>query len=155
MIGRVLDVDGGRVTLDRNVRDSIRFADDKAQAFKDAVDAYIERQGIEAEPPGPDPDEPPLPDLHGSDELAELNLSREGVSTVIWCTGFDADWGWVEVDIFDPAGRPRHTEGVTEVPGLYLLGMPWLSARKSGILLGASDDAVRIVQHLRAHVLSA
>ena len=154
LVGRVLDADRRVLKLDTSVRESLRFADEKSRAFKAAIDAHIDREGIEAEAPLPDPGEPPLPDLRGSDEITNLDLSRAGVSSVIWCTGFDADWSWVEVDVFDQSGQPRHNNGITEFPGLYFLGMPWLSARKSGILFGVSDDAARIVEHIRAHVLS-
>ena len=154
LVGRVLDADRGLLKLDGSVRECIRFADEKSQAFKAAIDAYIDREGIKAEAPRPDPGEPPLPDLDGSDEITNLDLSRAGVSSVIWCTGFDADWSWVELDAFDPRGQPRHNNGVTELPGLYFLGMPWLSSRKSGILFGVSDDAARVVEHIHAHVLS-
>jgi putative flavoprotein involved in K+ transport len=154
LLGRVLEVDRRALKLDRTVRECIRFADEKSRAFKAAIDAHIERVGMEAEAPLPDPGEPPLPDLGGSDEMTSFDLSRAGVSSVIWCTGFDADWSWVELDAFDPRGRPRHSNGITELPGLYFLGMPWLSARKSGILFGVSEDAARIVQHIRTHILS-
>jgi len=154
LVGRVLDADRHVLKLDRSVRECIRFADEKARGFKAAVDAHIVREGTKAEAPLPDPGEPALPDLRGSDEITTLDLSRAGVSSVIWCTGFDADWSWVEVDVFDQGGQPRHKNGITEFPGLYFLGMPWLSARKSGILFGVSDDASRIVQHIRAHGLS-
>jgi len=154
LLGRVLGADRHLLKLARSVRECIHFADEKSQAFKAAIDAYIDRNGIEAEGPRPDPGEPRLPDLRGSDEIAELDLSRAGVSSVIWCTGFDADWSWVEVEAFDQQGRPRHNNGITEFSGLYFLGMPWLSARKSGILLGVSDDAARIVERVRAHLHS-
>jgi len=154
LLGRVLDADGHVLKIDRGVRDCIRFADEKSRAFKAAMDAHIDRSAVETEAPRPDPGEPPLPDLKGSDEIASLDLRRAGVSCVIWCAGFDADWSWGQVDVFDQGGRPRHSGGITEYPGLYFLGMPWLSARKSGILLGVSDDAARIVQHIRAHGLS-
>jgi putative flavoprotein involved in K+ transport len=154
LLGRVLEVDRRALKLDRTVRECVRFADEKSRAFKAAVDAHIDRVGMEAEAPFPDPGEPPLPDLGGSDEMTSLDLSRAGVSSVIWCTGFEADWSWVELDAFDPRGRPRHSYGITELPGLYFLGMPWLSARKSGILFGVSEDAARIVQHIRTHILS-
>ena len=154
LVGRVLNADRRVLKLDRNVRESIRFADEKSQAFKAGIDAYIAREGIEAAAPIPDPGEPPLPDLKGSDEMTSLDLLHAGVSSVIWCTGFDADWSWVEVDVFDQRRQPRHTNGITDCPGLYFLGMPWLSARKSGILLGVSEDAARVVQHLHAYLLS-
>jgi putative flavoprotein involved in K+ transport len=154
LVGRVLDAHRRVLTLDKSVHECIRFADEKSLAFKAGIDAYIDREGIKAEAALPDPGEPPLPDLGGSDELTVLDLSRSDVSSVIWCTGFDADWSWVEVGVFDQGGRPRHEYGITEFPGLCFLGMPWLSARKSGILFGVSDDAARLVQHLRTHVLS-
>jgi putative flavoprotein involved in K+ transport len=56
--------------------------------------------------------------------------------------------------VFDQRGKPRHQGGISEYPGLCSLDLPWLSARKSGILLGASDDAARILQHLRLGGLS-
>ncbi len=155
LVGRVRDVDRRVLALERSVAECIRFADEKSQGFKAGIDAYIDRGGLKVEAPLPDPGEPPLPDLKGSDEITHLDLSRSGISSVIWCTGFDADWSWVELDVFDQGGRPRHTDGITESPGLYFLGMPWLSSRKSGILFGASDDAAHIVEHLLAHRLSA
>ena len=154
LLGRVLDVDRRALRLDRSVPESMRFADEKSRAFKAAIDAHIEREGIKAEGALPDPGEPTLPDSREFKEITNLELRSAGISSVVWCTGFDADWSCVQVDMFDQAGRPRHNNGVTEFPGLYILGMPWLSARKSGILLGVSEDAARIVEHILAHVLS-
>ena len=154
LLGRVVDVEGAVLTLGDNLGDCIAFADDKARGFKAEIDAYIHREGISAPAATPDPGEPTLPDLDGSDRLRSLDLRAAGVGTVIWCTGFDADWSWVHVDVFDDQGRPRHRAGITDSPGLYFLGFPWLAKRKSGILYGVSEDAERIVHHLDRHVLS-
>lgn len=80
---------------------------------------------------------------------------RERVGCVIWCIGFDADWSWVNVDVFDERGQPRHRRGITDSPGLFFLGLPWLSKRQSGILYGVSEDAERVVAHIENHVLGA
>jgi len=153
LLGRVDAVDGTALTLAGNLRECIAFADEKARTFKTAIDEYIAHNAIEASPSAPDPGEPALPDLAGSDRLSTLDLESAGVGTVIWCTGFDADWSWVNVAVFDEHGRPRHQAGISESPGLYFLGMPWLAKRKSGILFGVSEDAERIVQHIERHVL--
>jgi putative flavoprotein involved in K+ transport len=63
---------------------------------------------------------------------------------VIWATGFKLDFGWIDLDIFLPDGRPRHQDGVTEVPGLYFMGLPWLSCRGSAFIWGAWKDAERL-----------
>ncbi len=73
-----------------------------------------------------------------------LDLTREGVSTVIWATGFRLDFGWIDLPIFREDGRPRHQGGVTEVPGLYFVGLPWLSCRGSAFIWGAWKDAERL-----------
>lgn len=148
LLGRVTAIRGSKITLRGDLLECIAFADEKSQFYKTAIDKWIDDHGVAAEPARADPGEPPLPDLGGSDRLRELDLRAEGVGSVIWCTGFDADWSWVEVDVFDDEGRPRHQEGVTDARGLYFVGHPWLSSRKSGILLGVADDAERVVDHL-------
>jgi putative flavoprotein involved in K+ transport len=154
LLGRVSDIDQRRLRLADTLRSSIAFADEKADSFKTAINAWIDREGIEAAAPEPDPGEPPLPDLDGSDRMRSLDLASEHVGAVIWCTGFDADWSWVKADVFDERGRPRHRRGITDAPGLYFLGFPWLSKRKSGILYGVTEDAERVVEHLGKHVLA-
>jgi putative flavoprotein involved in K+ transport len=153
LLGRAVDVRESRLTLGGNLLDCIAFADEKSHSFKVAIDEWIERQGIDAEPSSADPGEPELPNLKGSDRLRELELRDAAVSCVIWCTGFDADWSWVQVGVFDDQGRPRHEGGITETRGLYFIGHPWLFKRSSGILFGVTDDAARIVEHIRRDVL--
>lgn len=66
----------------------------------------------------------------------------------MWCTGFRTDWSWVEVPAFDGAGYPVHHRGVTTVPGLYVIGLPWLHTWGSGRFAGVARDA----EHLAAHI---
>jgi putative flavoprotein involved in K+ transport len=63
------------------------------------------------------------------------------VSSVIWATGFELDHSWIDVPIFDKAGRVVHRRGVTKSPGLYFLGLPWLHTRGSALLGWVKDDA--------------
>jgi len=153
LIGRVDGVEGDVLKLHPNVRECIDFADEKARAFKTGVDEYIERTGLKVEPVSPDPGEPSLPDLDRIYTWEQLDLQRRGVTSLIWCTGFDADWGWVESDVFDDHGRPVHKDGICPSPGLYFIGLPWLSTRSSGILYGVSADAARIVQDIERNLI--
>ncbi len=68
-------------------------------------------------------------------------MAPGGVSTIVWATGFRSDWSWVQVPAFDGAGYPTHHRGVTTVPGLYLLGLPWLHTWGSGRFAGIERDA--------------
>jgi putative flavoprotein involved in K+ transport len=70
-------------------------------------------------------------------------------SAVIWATGFAVDHSWIDVpDVFDDAGRAVHRRGVTESPGLYFLGLPWLHTRGSALLGWVKDDAQYIADRI-------
>jgi putative flavoprotein involved in K+ transport len=66
------------------------------------------------------------------------------VDAVIWATGFRSDYGWIDLPLTDDQGRVRHKRGVTEVRGLYMLGMQWQFTRGSALLGFVHDDAAFI-----------
>jgi putative flavoprotein involved in K+ transport len=70
-----------------------------------------------------------------------LDLAKTGITTIIWATGFVADYSWIELDIFNEDGRPRHQRGVSAEPGMYFLGLPWQSRRGSSFIWGVWHDA--------------
>jgi putative flavoprotein involved in K+ transport len=63
------------------------------------------------------------------------------VDAVIWATGFSFDHSWIKLPIFDHDGKTRHRRGVTDVPGLYFIGLPWQHTRGSALLGWVQDDA--------------
>jgi putative flavoprotein involved in K+ transport len=60
---------------------------------------------------------------------------------VIWATGYRPDYSWLKLPIFDADGRLRHRRGVTDVPGLYFLGLTWQHTRGSALIGFVKDDA--------------
>jgi putative flavoprotein involved in K+ transport len=76
--------------------------------------------------------------------------SELDVATVIWASGFRVDHSWIDVPVFDPAGRLVHRRGVTESPGLYFLGLSWQHTRGSALLGWVKDDAEHIAQQISA-----
>jgi putative flavoprotein involved in K+ transport len=69
---------------------------------------------------------------------------------VIWATGFRHDHAWVQVPVFTPEGTLIHRRGVTESPGLYFLGLPWMHTRGSALLGWVKDDAEYIAHQISA-----
>jgi putative flavoprotein involved in K+ transport len=69
-------------------------------------------------------------------------------ATVIWATGFRLDHSFVELPVFDERGQVRHRRGVTDVPGLYFLGLPWLHTRGSALLGWVKDDAQHVADRI-------
>jgi putative flavoprotein involved in K+ transport len=76
--------------------------------------------------------------------------SELGVDAVIWATGFRPDHSWIRLPIADPDGRIRHRRGVTDVPGLYFLGLSWQHTRGSALLGWVKDDAEFIARQIDA-----
>jgi len=72
------------------------------------------------------------------------------VATVVWCTGSRPDHGWLDLPVFDDAGRPRQDRGVsTDVPGLCFLGLEFQFAAASGTIQGLDRDARYLLRRLR------
>lgn len=148
LLGRLAEAEDTKLTFAPNLAENMRYADQRAAAFRRAVDAYVAGAGIVAAPPDTDPAEMPLPAI--PDGPLTLDVQAERMSTVVWCTGFGPDTTWVNVPILRADGFPVHTLGLTACPGLYVAGYPWLSSRGSGILYGVAADAARIAQHIAA-----
>ncbi|MUN07303.1 SidA/IucD/PvdA family monooxygenase [Agromyces luteolus] len=73
------------------------------------------------------------------------------VASVIWCTGFEEDFGWVHLPAFEGGRRPRHDHGAVEgAPGIYLLGQHLLRSEGSGTLVGVGRDARWIAKRIAA-----
>jgi len=117
--------------------------------FLDIVDGYIKLRGLDL------PDEPDaritLPDPPCVTEpLQHLDLGTSGIGAVIWATGYGLDFGWIDIPVKDANGDPLHRNGITDVQGLYFLGLPWLSKMNSSFLSGVGDDAAVLAEHIAA-----
>jgi putative flavoprotein involved in K+ transport len=73
------------------------------------------------------------------------------VPNVVWCTGFQTDFSWIDLPVFDGDGQPRHGRGVVESePGLYFLGLVFQYSFSSDVLPGRGRDARYIAKHIAA-----
>jgi putative flavoprotein involved in K+ transport len=71
------------------------------------------------------------------------------VANVIWCTGFQHTFPWIDLPAFDQEGRPLHERGVVAgTPGLYFVGLHFLYAMSSSTLIGVNRDAEYVVRAL-------
>lgn len=147
LLGRAGAYADGRLTFADDLARNIEAGDRNYLSVLDEADAYAAAEGLDL------PEDPearhfmPLPP-EVADPILSLDLRAMGIGTVLWATGFRLDFGWIDLDIFREDGRPRHSEGVTEVPGLYFVGLPWLSCRGSAFIWGAWKDAERLAAHI-------
>lgn len=113
----------------------------------DEADAYAARNALDL------PEEPdaraidPDPDCV-TNPILELNLADAGITSIIWATGFTLDFDWLQVDAFDEEGKPKHHRGISSEPGVFFLGLPWLSRRASSFIWGVWHDAKYLADHI-------
>lgn len=150
LLGRAGTVTDGVMQVAPDLARNIAGGDANHDSLLDAADAYIAQHGLDL-PPEPEARlRAPDPDCVANPILS-LNLKQAGITAVVWATGFALDYGWLKADTFDARGTPLHDRGVSKVPGLYFLGLPWLSRRASPFIWGVWHDA----DHLAEQIASA
>jgi putative flavoprotein involved in K+ transport len=150
LMGRLEDVVGGELITDDRVVEYVRNADAKSKELRDKIDSFVSDRGLTAPPPDSDPPDTSLGENEHLDYLTKLDLEEAEVSTIIWCTGFTGDFSWIDLPVTDANGKPAHHNGEAPVPGIYFIGFPWLSKRKSGVVLGIDEDAQHISDLIHA-----
>lgn len=138
LLGRAAGYEEGRLKLGPDLGANVRFADEVAARFRDAWEWRAVMTGYDTPfARQDDPADEPAEDLYQHNGPRSLDLVAEGISTVVWATGFDPSIGWLPEGALDLSWTPR-------VPGLHVVGAPWLTHRASGNLYGMVADAERI-----------
>lgn len=147
LLGRTESFENGVMRFATDLADNISNGNSNTFSVLDEADAYIVRNGLDfpQEPSARVTDPDPQCVI---DPVLQLNLAKAGISSIIWATGFELDYGWLKVDAFDEAGMPRHQRGVSSEPGIYFLGLPWQSRRGSSFIWGVWHDAKHLADQI-------
>jgi len=108
------------------------------------IDQFIAMSRVPAAPA--EPFRPTWP--RAIDVSAALNLKAERIKTVIWATGYRRTYPWLHVPVFDARGEIIHSDGITPVPGVYVLGLNFQRRRNSSFIDGVGDDARVIARQI-------
>ncbi len=154
LVGRAGAYRDGVMRFAGDLVENIRQGDANYLSVLDEADALAAARGLDL------PEEPEAREIGAdpacmTDPIRELDLAGAGVTSIIWATGFALDFGWLQVDAFDEKGRPAHERGVSGVPGLYFLGLPWLARRASPFIWGVWHDADYLAGHIARRVRAA
>lgn len=152
IMGSLSSIEGDSIIVKDDAAAHIQFADGFSRRIKDDIDTYLERNGIKAPPPENDPADVPDPDSRSASKLQKINIRGKNISTIIWATGFKGNFNWLNLPVIDDEGNPIHQRGISPVEGLYFMGFPWLSSRKSGIIYGIEEDARFIADEISARL---
>ncbi|MBC6441768.1 MAG: NAD(P)-binding domain-containing protein [Rhodobacteraceae bacterium] len=147
LVGMAESFSGTTLRFAGDLADNIAAGDADYLSVLDEADAYAAAYGLDL-PAQPEarvfpPDPPSL-----INPVRALDLAAAGITTVLWATGYAPDFNWLRVNAFDSNGHPAHQRGVSTEPGVYFLGLPWLSRRGSSFIWGVWHDAKYIADQI-------
>lgn len=146
LLGSLRGLDGGALALADDLHANLRHADQVEAELVRKIDRHLFWSFKRA----PKERLPQLRDGFGVPQRDRLDLAQAGVRSVIWATGYSFDYRMVKLPVLDQDGFPIQERGATRFPGLYFLGMPWLSCYKSGLLYGVGADAEAVAAHIQS-----
>jgi putative flavoprotein involved in K+ transport len=141
ILGKIENAGIDNIYLQPNAAENVRFADAVSAKIKNLVNEYIMSSGIIAETTDEDISDLPDEAAACSSPLSSVNLKENNIKSIIWATGFTGDFSYLKLPVFNNSGMLLHSEGISEIEGLYFLGLPWLRKRKSAIICGIRQDA--------------
>ncbi len=147
LVGMTQNFESGALTFAPDLAENIREGDANYLSLLAEADDFIEANELEM------PEEPgaktiaPEPDCM-TNPILSLDINKAGIKSIIWATGYIQDFSWLKVDAFDVDGKPSHEKGVSSEPGVYFLGLPWLSMRGSSFIWGVWEDAKYLASHI-------
>ncbi|WP_349269802.1 FAD-dependent oxidoreductase [Mycolicibacterium parafortuitum] len=146
LYGTLTDGHGSSLRFAPALRRALDHADSVYNSICADIDAHIARTGADAPPPSRY-----TPVWEPESEPAALDLAAEQIGAIVWAIGYRPDYRWIEVSAFDGGGRPMQNRGVTTVPGLSFVGLPWMHTWGSGRFLGIDRDA----RHIAATIIDS
>ncbi|GAB4042699.1 flavin-containing monooxygenase [Spirosoma jeollabukense] len=148
ILGRAVRAEADTIFFQPNASANVRYADEFSRHVKELIDEYIQTHQVLAPLAESDLDDLPDEEAACASDLTKLNVVAEAISSIIWTTGFKADFSYLPLSVLNEEHSPRHRNGVGTVEGLYFIGLPWLRKRQSAIILGIKDDAEFIVNQI-------
>jgi len=150
LVGRLAGIRDGKAQFSGSLRNLCELADLKLNRLLSTIDEWAAENGPSD---AVDPPHRPEPTRVEASPPLGLDFGRGGIRTIVWATGFRPDYSWLDVPVLDRKGNIRHDGGVvTEAPGVYVLGLPFLRRRKSSLIDGTGDDTRDLSAHLASHL---
>jgi putative flavoprotein involved in K+ transport len=150
LVGHAVGADGTTITFEDDLVASVAAADAKLAGLLARIDAFIESDAVEGPVPAGEPFVPCWPRLVPS--ATRLDLRAEGITSILWATGFRRLYPWLQVPVLDRRCEIQHRSGVTPSPGLYVLGLQFQRRRNSAFIDGVGDDAAYLAEQI-AHAV--
>ncbi len=146
LVGRLVGINDDKFQFAGSLANVCALADLKMKRLLKNLDEWATGEGITLDSvPAVEPTRVP--------ENPPLVLATDGFASIVWATGYRADFSYLDLDCFDRKGRIKHTAGVVDgYDGIVVMGLTFLRTRKSSFIHGAGEDAAALAQALRRHL---
>ena len=147
LVGMTNEFKDNTVSFNNDLVDNVLSAEQNYLESLEAMDKYIEDNGLDL------PEEPEAKVFMDMPEcmttpIESLDFDQDNITSIIWASGFGYDYHWLDFDIFEDNGAPIHSRGITSEPGIYFVGLPYLSGKGSSFIWGVWHDAKRIAEYI-------
>ena len=144
LLGHLRGAEKQKALIAPDLHQNLAIADQFELEAIGMIDGYIQTNNLNAPPE----ELPKLKDGYEQPAIEVLDLSKEGINTIMWAMGYTFNYSLVKLPVFDEDGFPIQKSGVTDCPGLYFVGMPWMPSEKSGFLIGVGESAKHIALNI-------
>lgn len=147
LYGFVDDISSTKFTIRQDLTAKLDAADEFYNSICQRIDDYINAHQIKA------PEQPHYKPVWAPEsEVTEFDFAEHNITSIIWCMGFLPDFRFIKLPVFNMRGFPETDRGVTALPGLYFLGLPWQHTWGSARLSGIAEDADFIAAKIEASI---
>lgn len=145
LLGRFENFQNGQLVFRPDLNQNLDMADATYNRINASIDDYIAKNDIATDEPA----SVYQPIWQPEHEITQVDLVAENITSVIWCIGFRPDYSWIDLDIFQSNGYPKHDRGITVDSDVCFIGLPWLNTWGSGRFMDVAKDAKYIVDHIK------
>lgn len=147
LVGRLSYIDGGTIAFHDDLDQTTLKSHMRMLTTLQRIDRFIDGSGEAAPPSEIDRIWPFL--KRGS--ASTVDLQRQNIKAVVWATGYRRRYDWLKIPVLDESGEILHRGGITNVPGLFVLGLTFLRTRRSAFIDGCGLDAEEIAKWVQDH----
>lgn len=144
LLGRLKDAESNKVFIAPDLHNSLAIVDQTESETVKMIDQFIKQLDLDL----PEEKLPELKDGYSQFLIEELDLKAENIKTIIWAGGYDWDYSFVKVPVFDSDRFPIQNNGVTNSPGLCFVGIPWMPSERTAFLVGISEGSLSVANYI-------
>ena len=144
LFGRLSKINNNIINFADDLQDNLNYGICIERRLCQDIDNYISKNNLNA------PKSKPKTTNFNIDTEKRIDLVEKNIKTIIWATGYEYNYNWIELNILDEYGCPVAKNGISPLPGIYFIGLRSSNKIKSGFIYGVNELAKSIVKHITA-----